>query len=165
VGCHGLILDGQPVHVGTQLGRRGLAVDAASRGYIKKSWYLIDIEARFELWRGGAGLATSPSVKVNGSVPVGVSRSAPAEPNHGSGKVRPASARALAYGISLVTPGPRPPGWRSLGRLSGFLNGRRQGAGCQQPESTGLHDSVRAPVRVQLGEKVPHVRPHRVHRH
>jgi hypothetical protein len=26
------------------------------RAYIKKSWNLIDVEAGFELWRGGAGL-------------------------------------------------------------------------------------------------------------
>jgi Glycosyl hydrolase family 12 len=32
--------------------------DAISRGYIQKSWYLIDVEAGFELWQGGAGLAT-----------------------------------------------------------------------------------------------------------
>jgi Glycosyl hydrolase family 12 len=99
----------------------GLAADAASRGYIKKSWYLIDIEAGFELWRGGAGLATkSFSVKVNrsapsklnGSVPVGVSRSAPAEPNHGSGNAKPASAPALAHGISLqaISPNTTTPG-------------------------------------------------------
>jgi Glycosyl hydrolase family 12 len=35
-----------------------LIADAVSRGYISDSWYLIDVEAGFELWRGGAGLAT-----------------------------------------------------------------------------------------------------------
>ena len=34
------------------------AADAVRRGYIQKSWYLIDVEAGFELWQGGAGLAT-----------------------------------------------------------------------------------------------------------
>jgi Glycosyl hydrolase family 12/Cellulose binding domain len=44
--------------------------DAMSRGYIQSSWYLIDIEAGFELWQGGAGLATNSfSVNVNGSSP------------------------------------------------------------------------------------------------
>jgi Glycosyl hydrolase family 12 len=44
-----------------------LIADAVSRGYIKPSWYLIDVEAGFELWHGGAGLAThSFSVKVAG---------------------------------------------------------------------------------------------------
>ena len=47
-----------------------LAQDAVSRGYTKSSWYLIDIEAGFELWQGGAGLATSSfSVNVNGAAP------------------------------------------------------------------------------------------------
>ena len=44
-----------------------LIADAVSRGYISPSWYLIDVEAGFELWHGGAGLAThSFSVKVAG---------------------------------------------------------------------------------------------------
>jgi cellulose 1,4-beta-cellobiosidase len=45
-----------------------LAQDMVSRGYTKSSWYLIDVEAGFELWQGGAGLKTSSfSVSVNGS--------------------------------------------------------------------------------------------------
>jgi Glycosyl hydrolase family 12/Cellulose binding domain/Putative Ig domain len=36
-----------------------LTADASSRGYIQSSWYLIDAEAGFELWQGGAGLATN----------------------------------------------------------------------------------------------------------
>jgi hypothetical protein len=41
--------------------------DAMSRGWIQKSWYLIDVEAGFELWQGGAGLATdSFAVNVRG---------------------------------------------------------------------------------------------------
>ena len=48
-----------------------LAQDAVSRGYTKSSWYLIDIEAGFELWQGGAGLKTNSfSVAVNGAAPV-----------------------------------------------------------------------------------------------
>lgn len=47
-----------------------LVQDAVSRGYIQPSWWLIDIEAGFELWQGGAGLATNSfSVNVNGSPP------------------------------------------------------------------------------------------------
>src|SRR5215470_4408410 len=41
-----------------------LIADAVSRGYISASWYLIDVEAGFELWQGGAGLA-SKSFSVN----------------------------------------------------------------------------------------------------
>jgi cellulose 1,4-beta-cellobiosidase len=50
----------------TNLDVGALAADAISRGYIQKSWYLIDVEAGFELWRGGAGLATNSfAVNVN----------------------------------------------------------------------------------------------------
>jgi hypothetical protein len=49
------------------------AADAVRRGYIQKSWYLIDVEAGFELWQGGAGLATdSFAVNVPGSSPAPV---------------------------------------------------------------------------------------------
>ena len=45
-----------------------IAADAVSRGYIQPSWYLIDVEAGFELWQGGAGLATTSfAVNVSGS--------------------------------------------------------------------------------------------------
>lgn len=48
-----------------------LAQDAVSRGYLSASCYLIDVEAGFEIWRGGAGLATdSFSVDVDGAAPV-----------------------------------------------------------------------------------------------
>jgi hypothetical protein len=48
-----------------------LAQDAVSRGYLSSSCYLIDIEAGFELWQGGAGLATNSfGVDINGSAPV-----------------------------------------------------------------------------------------------
>jgi hypothetical protein len=44
-----------------------LIADAVSRGYISPSWYLIDVEAGFELWHGGTGLATKTfSVDVAG---------------------------------------------------------------------------------------------------
>jgi cellulose 1,4-beta-cellobiosidase len=46
-----------------------IARDAVSRGYLSASCYLIDVEAGFELWQGGAGLATNSfSVNVGGSV-------------------------------------------------------------------------------------------------
>ncbi len=45
-----------------------IAQDAVARGYMSPSCYLIDIEAGFELWQGGAGLQTNSfSVSVNGS--------------------------------------------------------------------------------------------------
>lgn len=43
--------------------------DAAGRGYVNSSWYLIAIEAGFELWQGGAGLSTNSfSATVNNSL-------------------------------------------------------------------------------------------------
>jgi cellulose 1,4-beta-cellobiosidase len=51
----------------TNLDLQALAADAVSRGYIRSSWYLIGVEAGFEIWQGGAGLATrSFSVNVAG---------------------------------------------------------------------------------------------------
>jgi Glycosyl hydrolase family 12 len=43
----------------SHLDLRALVADAVSRGYIASSWYLIGVEAGFELWRGGTGLATN----------------------------------------------------------------------------------------------------------
>jgi Glycosyl hydrolase family 12 len=82
-----------------------LIADAISRGYISPSWYLIDVEAGFELWHGGAGLAThSFSVKVAGrGVPAPtpiqtspVSQSAPATPTASSTPTGQASSSASA---------------------------------------------------------------------
>jgi hypothetical protein len=42
-----------------------LAANAVTRGYLSVNWYLIDVEAGFELWSGGAGLeSTAFSVTV-----------------------------------------------------------------------------------------------------
>jgi cellulose 1,4-beta-cellobiosidase len=49
-----------------------IARDAVSRGYISSSCYLIAVEAGFELWQGGAGLATNAF-----SVQVGVGTGSP----------------------------------------------------------------------------------------
>ncbi|MGD0554070.1 MAG: hypothetical protein ABSA93_03725 [Streptosporangiaceae bacterium] len=35
------------------------AQDALQRGYLQPNWYLIDVQAGFELWQGGQGLATN----------------------------------------------------------------------------------------------------------
>jgi Glycosyl hydrolase family 12 len=49
----------------TNLDLQPLVADAVNRGYIQNSWYLIDVEAGFEVWQGGAGLAANSfSVKV-----------------------------------------------------------------------------------------------------
>jgi hypothetical protein len=43
----------------TGLDVAAFARDAASRGYLPESCYLISVEAGFGLWHGGAGLATT----------------------------------------------------------------------------------------------------------
>ena len=80
--------------------------NAVRRGYIRMSWYLIDVEAGFELWRGGAGLATdSFSVNLSGGRgnPAPASTAAPAPP--------PASSPASAFDISrqAISPDPTTP--------------------------------------------------------
>ena len=68
-----------------------LAQDAVSRGYTKSSWYLIDVEAGFELWQGGAGLATNSfSVSVGG----GSSSPTPTTPTSSSRRRRPRQRHA-----------------------------------------------------------------------
>jgi hypothetical protein len=57
-----------PVTSVRDLDLQPLLADALSRGYLRASWYLTDVEAGFELWRGGKGLTTkSFSVDVVGS--------------------------------------------------------------------------------------------------
>lgn len=43
---------------------RPLEVNAMSRGYLRRSWYLISVQAGFEVWQGGKGLVTK-SFSVN----------------------------------------------------------------------------------------------------
>jgi cellulose 1,4-beta-cellobiosidase len=74
------------------------AADALRRGYIGKSWYLIDVEAGFELWQGGAGLATdSFAVNVPGS------SSAPIDAGATAARPAPGSAPAAAGASCTVT--------------------------------------------------------------
>jgi hypothetical protein len=48
---------------------RAFTNDAVGRGYINSAWYLIAVEAGFELWQGGAGLATNSfSATVNNTL-------------------------------------------------------------------------------------------------
>lgn len=48
-----------PVTSVTNLDLGPLAADAVSRGYMQKSWHLIDVEAGFETWVGGQGLTVN----------------------------------------------------------------------------------------------------------
>lgn len=43
-----------------------LIEDAIERGYLQRSWWLLDVEMGFEIWNGGAGLSCS-SFAVDGS--------------------------------------------------------------------------------------------------
>jgi Glycosyl hydrolase family 12/Cellulose binding domain len=74
------------------------AADALHRGYIGKSWYLIDVEAGFELWQGGVGLATdSFAVNVRGG------SSAPIAVGPAAARTAPSSAPAAASIFCTVT--------------------------------------------------------------
>ncbi len=59
-----------------------LTQDMVSRGYTKSSWYLIDVEAGFELWQGGAGLATNSfAVNIAGGASSSPTPTSPASPS------------------------------------------------------------------------------------
>jgi hypothetical protein len=83
-----------------------LAADAVRRGYIRTSWYLIDVEAGFELWQGGAGLATD-SFSVN----LGGDRGNPAPAPAPASAPPPAPSSAAAFRISrqAISPDPTKP--------------------------------------------------------
>jgi Glycosyl hydrolase family 12 len=86
-----------------------VTADAVARGYIQKSWYLIDVEAGFELWRGGAGLATKYfSVNLNGRSP----RPAPGPRPRPTAAPKPSPSPTSAPAISLqaISPDPTTPG-------------------------------------------------------
>ncbi len=104
-----------------------LAADAVSRGYIQNSWWLIDIEAGFELWQGGAGLATNSfSVNVNGGG--GGNTVTVTSPGNQTGTVGTAtsaqvratdsgSGQTLTYSASGLPPG------LSINSSSGLISG------------------------------------------
>jgi hypothetical protein len=85
------------------MGLRPLIADAVRRGYINPSWYLVDVEAGFEIWRHGAGLATRRfSVHVAGG---GTSSSA----SPSAAPTSPAPSPSPAHDISLQAISPNPP--------------------------------------------------------
>jgi hypothetical protein len=83
------------------------AADALRRGYIRKSWYLIDVEAGFELWQGGAGLATdSFAVNVAGGSPAPIAVGATAaRPAPSSAPVAAGVSCTVAYSLVHTWPG------------------------------------------------------------
>jgi hypothetical protein len=90
-----------------------LIADAVSRGYLSSSWYLIDVEAGFELWQGGAGLATkSFSVKVagGGTPSAGPAPTSPSPtPTSTSPSPTPTPSTNPTPEISLKAISPNPP--------------------------------------------------------
>lgn len=57
-----------PTHAVDDLDLRAFTQDAVSRGYIQPSWYLLAVEAGFELWQGGTGSTVNDfSVNVGSS--------------------------------------------------------------------------------------------------
>jgi cellulose 1,4-beta-cellobiosidase len=90
----------------SHLDLRPLVADAVSRGYVSTAWYLIDIEAGFELWRGGAGLATrSFSVHVAGG-----GRPSPPPPPPPPPTPAPSPPSAVNISSQAVSPDPTRPG-------------------------------------------------------
>lgn len=57
----------RPVRSVRNLDISGIAADAASRGYIASTSYLLNVQAGFELWQGGSGLGTKSFTVTVGS--------------------------------------------------------------------------------------------------
>ncbi len=86
-----------------------VTADAVHRGYIQKSWYLIDVEAGFELWQRGAGLATkSFSVNLNGRSPSPTP--APRPRPKPAPKPAPSPASTPTISLQAISPDPTTPG-------------------------------------------------------
>jgi cellulose 1,4-beta-cellobiosidase len=83
-----------------------LAQDMVSRGYTKSSWFLIDVEAGFELWQGGAGLATNSfSVNIGGGSPSSAPATATAAPSPTTQATTSTGSCSVAYSVDSSWPG------------------------------------------------------------
>jgi cellulose 1,4-beta-cellobiosidase len=97
----------------SNLDLRPLIADAVSRGYISNSWYLIDVEAGFEMWQGGAGLATkSFAVKVargGAALPSPAPTSPSSSPSPAPAPASPAPASPAPASPAPASPAPASP--------------------------------------------------------
>jgi Glycosyl hydrolase family 12/Cellulose binding domain/Putative Ig domain len=112
-----------------------LAQDAINRGYMSSSCWLIDVEAGFELWQGGAGLATNSfSVNVGGGGGGTGNTVTVTNPGSEAGTVGTAasvqvhasdsaSGQTLTYGASGLPPG------LSVNSATGLISGTPTTAG------------------------------------
>jgi Glycosyl hydrolase family 12/Cellulose binding domain/Putative Ig domain len=119
-----------------------LAQDAISRGYMPSSCWLIDVEAGFELWQGGAGLATNSfSVNVNGSGGGGGNTVTVTSPGNQTGTVGTAASvqvrasdsaagQTLAYSAAGLPPG------LSINSATGLISGTPTTAGTYNVTAT-----------------------------
>jgi glycosyl hydrolase family 12/cellulose binding protein with CBM2 domain len=89
-----------------------LASDSVSRGFMNNNDYLIDVEAGFELWQGGAGLAANSfAVNVNGSGPTSPPTTAP-----------PTTAPPTTAQPTTTPPTTTPPGSASCSATYSLVN-------------------------------------------
>jgi hypothetical protein len=112
-----------------------LAQDAISRGYMPSSCWLIDVEAGFELWQGGAGLATNSfSVNVNGGGGGGGNTVTVTSPGNQAGTVGTAAsvqvhASDSASGQTLTYSAAGLPAGLSINSATGLISGTPTTAG------------------------------------
>jgi Glycosyl hydrolase family 12/Cellulose binding domain len=146
----------------------GLAADAVSRGYLQNSWFLIDVEAGFEMWQGGAGLATNSfSVNANGGgtnpPPTTTTTTAPPPPpttttgSSGGGcsaaySVTNSWAGGFQAGVTVTNTGTAPINGWSLGwtfpgdqKISNMWNAGFTQTGTQVQATNASYDGALAP--------------------
>ncbi len=115
-----------------------LTQDMVSRGYTKSSWYLMDVEAGFELWQGGAGLATNSfAVNIAGGASSSPTPTSPASPS------------------PSPTPSPSPSATSTGPALLGGLLGGQQLAGRVPGPGRGAQYGLGGAVWLEPGLDLP----------